>query len=115
MKKRPTNFDKIDGITLYEDSIQYGINIGTDGVWINPMNPYLNKFENVILLDMKWNESLQQRMSVDIHFCTLGTGNRILMTIPHPISLFHLKTIDNFIEWCRTLVRKYQKYLKNEL
>lgn len=110
--KRPTNFEKINHKTFMEDGIEYRINMGVSGLWIIPSDAFAKQFENVILLDMMWDYPQQQKRAVQVNFCTIGKGDKVVMTTSDSISHFDIQTMDHFIEWCRMLVTRYAKQIK---
>lgn len=110
--KRPTNFEKINHKHFYENGVEYEISIGVAGLWIVPTDKFKDQFENVILLDMMWDYPQQRSRPVGVKFCTIGRGDKVVMTSSATINHADLHKMDTFIDWCRMLVTMYQKQLK---
>ena len=110
--KRPTNFEKINHKHFVEDAIEYEISLGVAGLWIVPTDKFKDQFENVILLDMMWDYPQQRSRPVGVKFCTIGRGDKVVMTSSATINHADLQTMDTFIDWCNMLVTMYQKQIK---
>lgn len=110
--KRPTNFEKINHKHFVEDAIEYEISLGVAGLWIVPTDRFKEQFTNVILLDMMWGYPQQRSRPVGVKFCTIGRGDKVVMTSSATINHADLHKMDTFIDWCRMLVTMFKKQLK---
>lgn len=110
--KRPTNFNKINHKIFWEDAIGYFIVESNSGLWIMPTDQFKSQFKNAILLDMMWGYPQQNSRAVQVKFCRFGTGTQAKTTTSETIKHIDLKTMTNFVDWCRMLVVRYQKQMK---